>query len=445
VEAEWGRYVRTKSEEKVDADDKPLRCWKRIPSGGSFVAKLTEGEISAREVDPDAPAVVIEGRVSRRLPNGDRLVTLFLVNEREEPLENRDEAWVFQPKIAVRHPEGEAIFRRRPMLDEYGYDPEREELERLYRNRAEFAVGHGMSVHATPLPDDPERATLVETVVMPTQEIAVTETPGLREEDRPAMRKMVEAGYLDMERLATMPPEELREALETLTDDYLAWIEENEARIDTELKGHERTAREAMARCRDVQRRLVEGIDTLMRDEKALEAFRFANRVMAEQRVHSVYTLKRRRGEEVEIDSLRVPKNRSWRAFQLAFLLLSVPALADPEHRDRTEPLAAFADLIWFPTGGGKTEAYLGVAAFTMAIRRLQGRLGDLDATRGLAVIMRYTLRLLTIQQFQRATTLICAMEVERRKDPGKWGEEPFRICLWVWQNVSRNSTKEAR
>ena len=104
----------------------------------------------------------------------------------------------------------------------------------------------------------------------------------------------------------------------------------------------------------------------------------------------------------------------------------------------------AVADLLWFPTGGGKTEAYLGVAAFTMAIRRLQGPLGGLDASRGLSVIMRYTLRLLTVQQFQRATTLICAMETLRRADEKTWGNAPFTIGLWVGQRVTPNDTEES-
>jgi hypothetical protein len=94
--------------------------------------------------------------------------------------------------------------------------------------------------------------------------------------------------------------------------------------------------------------------------------------------------------------------------------------------------MEAHADLLWFPTGGGKTEAYLGVAAFTMAIRRLQGKLGGYDGSRGLAVIMRYTLRLLTLQQFQRATALICAMEKLRRdavvQGDASLGAEPFTL-----------------
>ena len=131
-------------------------------------------------------------------------------------------------------------------------------------------------------------------------------------------------------------------------------------------------------------------------------------------------------------------------AIQLAFILLAIPSLADPSHKDRTSPLEAYADLLWFPTGGGKTEAYLGVAAFAMSIRRLQGNLGDLDGSRGLSVIMRYTLRLLTIQQFQRATALMCAMESFRRKAPEKWGKEPFTLGLWVGQKTTPNTTSES-
>ena len=123
----------------------------------------------------------------------------------------------------------------------------------------------------------------------------------------------------------------------------------------------------------------------------------------AGERRDRAHALERRRGKDTKLEDIDVPRNRSWRPFQLAFVLLSIPSLARTLHKDRTEPLAADADLLWFPTGGGKTEAYLGVAAFTMAIRRMQGTQGEYDGSRGLAVIMRYTLRLLTLQQFQRA------------------------------------------
>ena len=177
-------------------------------------------------------------------------------------------------------------------------------------------------------------------------------------------------------------------------------------------------------------------------------AFRFANRAMARQRAHSLFALSQRRGENKTLADFEQRQYRSWRPFQLAFILLSIPSLADPTHKDRTKPLEAFADLLWFPTGGGKTEAYLGVAAFAMAIRRLQGNLGGYDGSRGLTVIMRYTLRLLTLQQFQRASTLICAMELLRQEAEAtgdkSLGSEPFTIGLWVGNKVTPGTTEDS-
>jgi hypothetical protein len=245
-------------------------------------------------------------------------------------------------------------------------------------------------------------------------------------------------------KLGEMDRAMLVSTLSILTDDYEMWIDEQNARIGTDVVGYDAPARQAMDRCTIILKRLREGIAVLQKDDKALAAFRFANRAMALQRVRSIFALKRRRSEKADLADVDEPKNRSWRPFQLAFLLLSIPALSDPTHRDRTRPVDATADLLWFPTGGGKTEAYLGVAAFTMAIRRLQGALGGLDASRGLSVIMRYTLRLLTVQQFQRATTLICAMETLRRADEKTWGTSPFTIGLWVGQRVTPNDTEDS-
>lgn len=444
VYANWGRYVRATSEQIDEKTGKSPRAWKRIPSGGVTKIALREKEIQPIVVDKDCPAVFVQGKISAPLTNGDRLVMLFLINAQITPGQNKDQAWVFQPELIVRAPEGQAIFRRRPVLKVEGYDDERESLEMIYRHRVEFAVGHGVAVHAITADGDSKHAVEIRTSIMPQHEIPVTETPGLEDGDRPAMKQMINEGFLDMERLADLEQDELTDALSILTDDYTDWINEQRGRIGVEIKGYDQAAAAAMDRCQEVLERLQEGISVLASDEKALEAFRFANRSMAAQRIHSIYALAKRRGEEPDLGAVNVRKNRSWRPFQLAFIMLSIPALANPNHRDRTEPLDAQADLLWFPTGGGKTEAYLGVAAFTMAIRRLQGKLGGLDAGRGLAVIMRYTLRMLTLQQFQRATALICAMEVMRRSAPQTWGQEPFSIGLWVGVKVTPNTTKDS-
>jgi hypothetical protein len=452
VDARWGSYERVPNEEHelTRPNGQKAKVWQRIPCGGKLVLALADGVIPHQAPDATRPAVRIQGSIRAKNVNGDRLVTLFLINAQEEPEANRDTAWLFQPELIVRagaEASKRAIFRRRPVLDADRNDPERESLEMIYRERVEFAVGHGVAVHAETA-NDVTLATEVRTTVLPQYEVQVTETPGLDPADRPAMQKMVKSGLLDMQRLATLEVTELVNALNVLTKDYAAWITEQRGRIGTDVVGYQAQAAQALARCQEIQTRLQQGIDTLKNDEKALIAFRFANKAMAIQRVRSLYALEVRRGRNVTVDQLDQPKNRSWRPFQLAFLLLSIPSLADATHPDRVQPVEAHADLLWFPTGGGKTEAYLGVAAFTMAIRRLQGKLGGYDGSRGLAVIMRYTLRLLTLQQFQRATALICAMEKLRRdavvQGDESLGKEPFTIGLWVGNKVTPGTTEES-
>ncbi|WP_170578447.1 DISARM system helicase DrmA [Ruegeria arenilitoris] len=470
LKARWGRYERLYDHDQKrtvkrkirDAEgnvletrdeDVKLRVWQRIPCGGEFDLDLNEGTFKGKVPDPDYPGIKIKGSVSAKNANGDRLVTVFLLNTQDDPAQNKDSAWVFQPEViatASRDAEDPAIFRRRLALDEAGEDPERDALEMVYRDHVEFGVGHGVSVHSETLHGDPSRGWKVQTRVIPEYEVPVTETPGSKPEDRDAMKKLVEQGHLDMDALADMKRQELVGVLTSLADDYAAWIDEQAGRIGTDVIGHDDQADLAMNRCRAILERLRAGIDVLgdPAENKALEAFRFANRAMARQRVHSSFALSRRRGEGKLLADFDKPSNRSWRPFQLAFVLLSLPALANPKHSDRTSALDASADLLWFPTGGGKTEAYLGVAAVAMAMRRFQNGLGGYDSSRGLGVVMRYTLRLLTLQQFQRATALICAMEVLRQKaiEDGdlSLGKSPFTIGLWVGNKVSPGTTADS-
>jgi Helicase conserved C-terminal domain len=455
VTACWGSYARVpkeehgyarprKNRETGEVQETKVKVWRRSPRGGRVTLTLKDGPIKPLAPDSEQDEVRIQGAV-RTNAKGERLVTLFLVNDQREPETNRDSAWLFQPEVSVKgagEAAGTPVFLRRPSNETVVDDAERDHLGLIYRRLVEFAVGHGVAVHAETPDDDPTRAVEVRTEVIPGFEVPVTETPGLDPDDRPAMKKMVERGWLDMLSLADLDTGELEEALKTLVDDYAAWIGDQRARVGKEIKGYDAPAKEALDRCSTTLERLRAGLKVLLADPKALDAFRFANRAMARQRVRGIYALKRRRGEELTFDFVDVRKNRSWRPFQLAFLLLSIPSLADPKHPDRTSPAEALADLLWFPTGGGKTEAYLGVAAFAMGIRRLQGIVENFDGGRGLTVIMRYTLRLLTLQQFQRAATLLCAMDIIRTGDVAKWGAEPFTLGLWVGNKVTPGTTE---
>jgi len=444
VTPSWAQYKRAKSETLLTESGAGKTVWKRVTAGGTKRLELSEGPMVPLVPDDRFPEVRVEGTIRKRRA-GDWVVTLFLVNGQTEPETSEEEAWLFQPELRVSSQDESAVFRRRPgsglLGDEDSLDAEERRLLAMqYRRQVEFAVGHGVAVHAEVDPADPEAARSITTRVVPLVDVPATEVRNL-----PGLEGLV----LDMKELSDLSPDALLSRLSVLPDAYEGWLESQEQRIaNGELAGHETAAKRTIERCRRALGRLREGIDLLGTSEQAADAFRFANRAMWLQRVHTEYALRRRRGEDVDVQDLDRAEFRSWYPFQLAYILVALPSLTSPTHPDRTDPTGALADLLWFPTGGGKTEAYLGVAGCAMALRRLQGELGGHEARCGVAVIMRYTLRLLTIQQFQRASALMCAMEVLRREaleggDP-KWGLEPFRIGLWVGARATPNSTADS-
>jgi len=441
VTARWGCYKRVRSERVLDSQGAPRLVWKRQPvEATSDPMPLRAGMFGPWYPDPDNRDVHVRGLCRRR--DEAWTVTLFLVNAQQEPKARKDEAWLFQPEISVRAPDGAAVFVKRRLPPELNAaDPEDRAMQMLYRRDVEFAVGHGVAVHAELDDGRWDRAVEVRTEAMPAYEVERMEPPTA--DEVPPLGQAT----LDMKRLSEIEMGGFSAALNPLVQAYEAWLGERDAQVaepSSDLGDYQDSAQAALANCREALTRIQAGIDLLDRDPVAAKAFRFANRAMYLQRVRSIYTRQVRRGQKPDLDAVDVPKNRSWYPFQLAFVLLNLPGLADPTHPERSHPTQALVDLLWFPTGGGKTEAYLGVAAFAMGIRRLQGNLGSRSGHAGVTVLMRYTLRLLTLQQFQRAATLICACERIRQGDPATWGVEPFRIGLWVGMRSTPNWTDQA-
>ena len=454
VTVSWGRYFKHESE---DDEGRKRSVWAREPMEFEREVRL-DGERDFRvpltAADPSDPGVSLA--VAVRPAGNTRTVEVILINAQEEPESNRDAAWIFQTKLTVTALDGTApIFMPidDPMADVNPVVEDQEELHLrlLYRDQLKFATGQNVAVHAhTELRI--RRAYKLDTRWLPTYEV-------------PATIAQVGAGTalagaeLSMDALATAEPEALRAGLSPLADGYAAWLDEREQEIVALPEALHGPAEGAVFRARIAHQRIAAGIRLLTnpessRHKEALRAFRFANEAMAMQRRHTEIAVHRADPmvsyADAESDVKRLgAKVASWRPFQLAFVLLNLPAITDPDHAERAASPDATVDLLFFPTGGGKTEAYLGLTAYTFAIRRLQGVVGTGEDARngaaGVAVLMRYTLRLLTAQQFQRAAALICAAEVLRRADESTWGGEPFRIGLWVGGTVSPNWFDQAR
>lgn len=349
-----------------------------------------------------------------------RALSVFLVNRRK-PARRRyaDVAFAFQARIEVICDTGLV-----PRRDLSGYQSDDDDLRTAdlhYRGEAEYAVGRNTSAGwDVPGADgcmrrawtDPLPTAEVERVA-PNEEIA-----------------NVEFGMEALAELAASGGATLAGKLSDLPTQYGAWIVSQRALLTGLADRRRQTAERLIAAMETAQARMAEGIALLQGDDKTRTAFRIMNLAVAR-------AARRRFAAErgAEPQTIAAPR---WRPFQLAFILLNLAGLADKNHDDRE-----VVDLLFFPTGGGKTEAYLGLAAFAIALRRLSAG-GVLGA--GVTVIMRYTLRLLTLDQLSRAAGVVCALEL-MRTDPQfvlaggarMLGDWPIEIGLWVGSDASPN------
>lgn len=438
VEARWGQYQRLDTEqslalwaehqpERLKALQKPRRAVDGTEAGGEAQPTLrsppplwrrTPCQAVAESVPLRTAAVVLRGapglvlhlRVvpanSLGLAPGTRAVSVFLVNERA-PVEGPagDERVLFQAELTVSSPAGLVARGDWSGLDSKDPDAERADLQ--YRDHGEWAVGHGVATEVASPEGEP--VTSVRTTWLPrgtVRRMEAVEIPGVP---------------LSMEELALVPDAAtLAAKVQPLLNEYADWIVRQRGQAKGLTGGRRATAEALMARAEIARERIADGLAHLAREADAFEAFRLANHAMA---------LAARR--------VRPDKVPEWRLFQLAFVLLNVASAGNPGHADRE-----VVELLFFPTGGGKTEAYLGVAAYVMILRRLRGA-DRPDEGAGVAVLLRYTLRLLTLDQLSRAATLICALEVMRRDD-GRLGRRRFGIGLWVGRSGTDNRMVDA-
>lgn len=403
-------------EQPVD-DDQAALDWKRIPlTGHSYSQKLNRSGVYRTEVVPGLELY----RYVRPERNGIVTVSVALNNTHKAIKGDlRDALAWFQVGIAVYTQNADIVDRSAPRNLEQ--DPDLASAALMYRHAYTFAIGHGCAADWDLDAIENGCVSKVATTFIPSHEV---------HRAKPGRLKGID---LSMATLADEPVDVVTTNLRGMTAKYREWIDDLEQNIDsskvavaTELRP---VAQGHLDDMRSAAGRIDAGIRLLEDDPDAFKAFRLANRAMQLQRARQDWVRSGAKDGELTDGS-----ESEWRPFQIAYVLLNLPGIADPKHEDRD-----VADLLWFPTGGGKTEAYLGLVAFVIFLRRIKN-----SSAMGVAVIMRYTLRLLTIQQFERASMLMCSLETVRKHN-SELGSRPFSIGLWVGAGATPNSLQEAR
>ena len=302
----------------------------------------------------------------------------------------------------------------------------------LYRNIHNYAIGHGTAADW----DDGTPVKWISTATFPKYDI------------KPIVPSQIDGVSLEM--LKMSPYGDFRQTLDELKEmceKYRSWINSLKTEAAKLAPEFEQTAARHISNCETCLFRMEDGVKLLKGNETVRTAFQYMNLAMLMQQLH--YNLPLQRWADAGVLEKAVPlpvvtnretwhgdKSRygKWRPFQLAFVLMNLRSMY---YRDCSE--REIVDLIWFPTGGGKTEAYLGLSAYTIFIRRLMNR-----DDKGTAILMRYTLRLLTAQQYERASAMICACDLIRREHEELFGKNRITIGLWVGGTTTPNTIKDA-
>jgi len=372
---------------------------------------------------------VLDGRgqiqVHWRRMNDGYLTTVTLLNVRDAGDERPEvEDCLYQVGLTCKADGGR--IREYPDAKNVSLTDEEEELRVLYRDSPAYAIGHGC---AASWDTSGEVVTSVSTALIPEYELPpITHT---------------EAGDPKTLRIARLADPD--EDVQSLVDDLNVFVQGYEAWIDAlpEVNSDISPAYSAAKNrlldgLRETAGRMRRGIERLHADPDVLRAFRLANRAMLMQMYHGNAFVKRRPRNSFTPDTpdYLSLSDYTWRPFQLAYQLLTLDSVVDESSQYRD-----VVDLIWFPTGGGKTEAYLAVAAMQIFLRRIRhGNRGG-----GTTVITRYTLRLLTAQQFERSARLICACEILRRTNVSDLGTEPISIGLWAGNMSPNHLTRSSK
>ncbi len=451
----WARYVKQNQENSW--------YWERSPRCAILQIKRVGNQVfwfdsSGKQTSQQNAEISFHVLFTRK--NNGLLVNMYMVNRIQIMTVTEDqnfvECCIFQPQIRVVCGDGTEIIACEDINQQIS--AEEREMAFLYRHRPLMARGFLCSAIWKDIdPANPWNGKLYfETCIndppfgwpdgqiIPQQEREKFLVPHVRSEFVPIYS--IPFPDMDWPFRYGRPPEcratvlaskfnadFLRSWLAPLVEGYREWIENLRNQADQFHTTQREITDRLISRCNDVLRRMNTGLDLILTDDDVRLCFCFANMAM-------------------DLQSQWVRKQPLiWRPFQLGYILTVLESLANPDSPDRD-----ICDLLWVPTGAGKTEAYLFLIIFNLALRRRKA-LRNRHPEAGVSVITRYTLRLLTIQQFRRLLTAITACEYLRVDGLGErlnvgwapadygnwngylWGTVPFSAGLWVGGGVTPN------
>ena len=421
VHLEWGDYVIDKQETaNKNGKTKIRKVFTRLKREAEIEVLFGSGEKS-KEFPVGETKEGVRIKVSRfALKSGYDLFSVYASNHRKSTDETVD-GIMFQTKLSILTESG-AVF-----VPEYLCRGELDD-EYLYESRPIFGRGHGCA--ADWRLDDSGDAVEVFSEFIPEHEIPNV-SPNLEGFDK---------GYFSMLEFSKAKNKEATiEHLTVLHQAYINWIDG----LMDHKKMHDATfakttGMDIIFKCREQADRILSGIHILQSDDKVFRAFCFMNRCMFMQRSINEFSKNYGAGIQCNLGEYLDKDHSEWRAFQIAFVLLNLSGVVDCFDKYRNN-----VDLLYFPTGGGKTEAYLGLIAFLLGYRRLTSDSEtEYNKDGGVTVILRYTLRLLTTQQRDRLTKMIVAAEIIRQQYLPKgapFGTMPFSVGFYVGGGVTPN------
>lgn len=345
------------------------------------------------------------------------------------------------------------IVKYQSLFDSNLEDKELSQLNYTYRNTTAYGVGHTCSVSWK---KDENSIFHVHTDFIPSYEVPdVDVLPQKVLENANGSKELIpwicNSKFLEFKTLSTLSNEtneDIINGLNAFADAYNDWI-------DSQDTDNNEIAEEILSKCKSDYSRIKRNIN-LLHSPLTMKAFRLMNTSMFLQLWHSrEENLKflsdsfagRRRATVTDTfyrnlsgEVVKGKGNAAWRSFQLAFILLNLDGIVQDEENDPDWHFRnGVVDLVWFPTGGGKTEAYLGLISLCIIVKRFNANINN-SYEGGTTAIMRYTLRLLATQQFQRAMRLILALDTIRRWPGSNLGTEPISIGLYVGDSSLPNS-----